>query len=134
MSLADLIRKLDGAVFKKSPEATWSGLCDGEVAIENLKSKEGVTTFDLLVPTSKDDLNDYIWDTELQAGSTKKVVLKQGGRALEKSRVCAITREKEPHRYRFTFEVEEKSVSGTLPLTVHCLWHDKALAVAEGAA
>jgi hypothetical protein len=132
MSLADLIRKLDGAAFKKSPNPQWGGLCSGEVEIMNLKSKGGVTTFDLLVPTSELDANDYIWESELQAGSTNKVVLKQGGKALEKSRICAIAREKMPHRYRFTFEVEEKSVSGDRPLEVHCFWNEEVLAVAQG--
>ncbi len=130
MSLADQIRKLDGTPFKKSTGVSWPGLCEGKVAIANVTSKGGVTTFELLVPTSKDDFGDYIWRSELQAGSTNKVVLKQGGRLLEKSRVCAIAREKEPDQYRFTIEVEEKSVSANLPLEIDCLWDGKVLAVA----
>lgn len=132
MDAVKLIQGLDGAPFEKSGEEDWPGLCEGRAAIENVKIERGVITFDLIVPTDEYDSNDYIWRSEVEEGSTNKVVLKQGGKMLEQCRICAIARETAPDSYRLSFEVQEKSLADNLPLEVLCYWDDKVLAIARG--
>lgn len=124
-------RTLDGAVLERKT-AAWQGFFEGTVGVEKVEDQGGVVRFELILPTSEHDVEDYIWRSERESGTTDKVILLQGGARVAGARVAAIAREgkserwtpAEAERYRLTFEVPKLSLAAGQPLEVHAQWPD----------
>jgi hypothetical protein len=132
---------LDGAHIELTSSA-WGGFFEGSVSVENLREDGGSFRFDLLVPTSPFDIGDYIWKSEVEQGTTDKVVLTQDGVAVAGARMVAIAREgpggnwddSPTDRYRLTFDVPSESLHAGSSLVVHLRWSSDGQWVEHGRA
>jgi hypothetical protein len=132
------IRNLNGVSVVPAIESTW-GPTD-TLELEGLTAVGGDIVFELLVPTSPNDIWDYVWRSEREAQSTEKVQLFQGGVRVAGSRITAISREgqsdfwdaKGPERYRLTFVVLAAAVKADASVQVRFFWQDKLMSTAGG--
>jgi hypothetical protein len=93
MGARALIEALDGAVLEKPSPDTWSGSFEGRITIQDFEDRGERVKFDVILPTSEQDINDYIWRSEREENTTDKDVLAQGGSQVEGARVVGIERE-----------------------------------------
>jgi len=139
MDPLSLIRDLEGVKVVASTDSAWGPM--GNLELANLGAVGANVVFDLLVPTSANDIWDYIWQSEKAKQSTEKVQLFQEGKRVSGSRITAISREgqserwdaKGPERYRLTFAVPVAAVKADAPVQVRFLWEDKVMSTAGGA-
>lgn len=132
------IRNLNGLSVVPVIESTWGPT--GTLELHGVTIVGGDIVFELLVPTSADDIWDYIWRSEREAKSTEKVQLFQGGVRVAGSRIAAISREgqsefcdaKGPERYRLMFAVPAAAVKADAPVQVRFFWGDKVMSTAGG--
>jgi hypothetical protein len=132
-TLQQLIGDLNGAAISREDNSGWDGCFIGQVSVSGVSETGGTLRFTLTIPTSPSDINDFIWTTELEGGTTSKVTLTQSGRALD-AQVVAIHRigadarwrEQGPDEYRFVFEVpiSTEQLRGSEPLRVELWWPD----------
>jgi hypothetical protein len=138
MDAVERIRALDGAEVRPQAENAWGP--SGRIAIDSLEKSGTELRFELLVPTSQNDIWDYIWKSEKEQGSTEKVQLFQSGERIAGSSVTAISREGEadrwdapgPEQYRLKFSVPVSSVSPDAPVEVHFFWSEQLMSIAGG--
>ena len=124
-----LVEALDGAILERSADGY---ALEGKIGIEHVADQGSVLRFDLIVPTTAADMNDYIWGSELKAGTTDKVVLVQRGNEVPDARVVGVDREgkgegrmfAEVEQYRLTFEVPKHSLRAAEPLEIHVRLRD----------
>jgi hypothetical protein len=129
MSGQTLITSLDRAPLVRGT-SSWQGFFEGEMSIENLREEGGLLRFDLILPTHQSDINDFIWTSEVEAGTTEKVVLTQAGVPVPGARVTGIRREGAGERwthapseqYRIEFEVPVQSLHPDDDVQVHIRW------------
>jgi hypothetical protein len=77
------VKRLNDAPLTKRSADVWLGSFEGAIAIENIVDHEGLLRFDLMLPTSEYDIDDFILRSERESGTTNKVVLLQNGEPLE---------------------------------------------------
>lgn len=121
----------------------WKGFFVGSLAIENIDERDDTISFDLLVPTSASDANDFIWEGEIETGTTDKIVFLQNASLLA-ARVVHIRREGpgarwDPaplDRYRFTVELPTSALGSDGPLELRIRWNrgGETVDVAQAAA
>jgi hypothetical protein len=105
------------------------------LTIGNLRHEDGYMQFDMLIPTHVNDCHDYIWRSELEAGTTDKVILVQDGIPLSDARVSSILREgggyahqaSGPEQYRLGFHVPLHAFTNGV-LQVRICWHTRVFA------
>ena len=134
-----LIEALDGAGLEKKSSG-WNGFFEGTITVPRLEERVGSLEFDIVLPTSEFDIDDFIWSKEQAAGTTDKVVLAQDGVEVPDARVTRIVREgkserwvkADSDRYRITFEVAKAALRPGEPVEVHVRWDGVDVAVARG--
>jgi hypothetical protein len=136
MDLAKAIQMLDGAPVVAVAESAWGPT--GKVSVTNIQSHGSEFMFDLLVPTSANDIWDYIWQSEREKDSTDKVQLFQGDARVVGSRISAIRREgmsdrwdaNGPERYRLTFTLPGQPLASEPPMHVRFFWGGNLMSTA----
>jgi hypothetical protein len=130
------IQALEGKPVIPATPSAW-GPC-GSVGVANAHADGTDLVFELLVPTSANDIWDYIWRSEKEGNSTEKVQLFQNGKRVEGSQIRAIRREGQddkwdsrgPEQYRLTFTVPSKGIRPDSPVQVRFLWDDSVMSTA----
>jgi hypothetical protein len=131
------VRDLEGAAIVASTESAWGP--SGTLGLANPGISGDKIVFDVLVPTTPNDIWDYIWQSEKDRQSTEKVQLFQEGARITGSRVTAISREGQserwnavgPEQYRLTFRVPAAAVKPDAPIEVRFFWDDKVMSTAS---
>jgi hypothetical protein len=139
MEALESINQLNGALVVGCTENAWGP--SGTLEVANLRVVGANASFDLLVPTSLNDVWDYIWRSERELGSTDKVQLFQSGTPVSGSQITAISREGKderwdaigPEQYRLTFVVPLAAVQPDTPIEVRFFWAKNLMSTALGA-
>lgn len=140
-----VVESLNGAQLLPADES-WEGL-SGTVVVENVDARPDTIRFEVVLPTSVLDVEDFILSEERESGTTDKVVLMQAGNPVAGAHTVLIDREGPEdrwtqaavHQYRFTFELPPGSIQGGQPLELHLrskssgVWRDVATAKANPA-
>lgn len=136
MGRVQLIEALTGLEVVPTHERAWGP--HGTLVVENIDSTGQTFTFDVLVPTERADIWDYIWSSERDAGSTEKVQLFQAGSRISGGRVTAVAREGQderwgaegPEQYRLSFLIPDGSLHVDEGIEVRFFWSDELMATA----
>ncbi len=137
MEAVEIIMQLNGAPVVAQSKKYW--LPEGELRVINLSVLKSNVVFDLLVPTGKSDIWDYIWRSEKERGTTNKVQIFQDGQSVTGSQITTISREGEegwdavgPEQYRLKFVVPLTALKAEKPIEVRYFWEDELIATARG--
>ena len=93
MTAEAAVRALDGALLRERSSEHWRECFTGAVRVEQVVTSPEAVRFELLLPTSPLDIDDFILASELETGTTDKVVLVRGGEPLPEARITGIVRE-----------------------------------------
>jgi hypothetical protein len=128
-----LIEALDNAQLHTLRPGDWSGFFEGQIAIQNVEERGDVIRFDVLIPTSSYDVEDFIRRSEREQGTTQKAALVQGAQDVPGARVIGVLREgpdarwhsNPTHQYRLRFSAPITAVRPEQPLALHLRWPDQ---------
>ncbi|MGD2101233.1 MAG: hypothetical protein PVG83_03285 [Acidimicrobiia bacterium] len=133
-TMEEVAKALDGTHLRRVVE-DWSGFFEGEVTAEVVEVGVGDNVEERLsieFPTSPYDVDDYVWRSELEAGSTDKITVISSSTPINQ-KVTSIRRlsqgEGRPVRYRIELALDPASVGDTVGLRLG--FGEQDLATAE---
>ena len=97
MNIPKNIKDLEGVTVVKVTKEAWGP--SGTLGLAKPGVAAGIASFQLTIPTSANDIWDYIWRSEKEKQSTEKVQLFQEGQRIPGSRVTGIAREGADERW-----------------------------------
>ena len=136
MNIPKNIKDLEGVTVVKVTKEAWGP--SGTLGLAKPGVAAGIASFQLTIPTSANDIWDYIWRSEKEKQSTEKVQLFQERQRIPGSRVTGIAREgaderwdaSGPEQYRLTFEVPMETLKPNAPIQIRFFWDGKLISTA----